>query len=239
MKMYKFLPVTALLAAVSLGGSLEIKAATLGPVPSWQGQVFSGGGQGAHLNYQPGDLDGASKQRWSLGDTAQGWFGGIMTFIGGWGYGYELSWQDGQATGWVGLNVTLFEVDPVLMRFPDMSPLASPNRPLRLGTMWSGLLVWNLQFSDPFHSSPYREYFDAGSVVITHAPDPVSFDYQGFSYVLNPSISERGPVGAIGLQLAEGTAVPEPGSAAVPLLFGLLALWLLNSDRQSFLPQYR
>ena len=99
----------------------------------WQVTIYEGAAQeGASFVNQPGNLEECKRARLSLGATTP-WYGDFKSSA----YDRDqLFWQAGQATGLVGISVTLFEVDPVLSSAP---PDLYPNR---LGTMWSGALVW-------------------------------------------------------------------------------------------------
>jgi len=207
-------------------------------ISCWRASVVNGPGNvGMRSNVQPGDLEWQQRQLWGLGDSSGSIRGSLVTRQWGMGFGSQLSWQDGHADGQVTLNIRLFEVDPVLMTYPNMDPLASPNYPLTLGTMWIGKVSWTLQFGDPIFDG-YR-YYDPGSFVVTSSPDPVSIDYEGIGYVLNISTpnsknnSFGSGLGCPILQLDLRSAVPEAKCATLPLLLGFLTLWLCKSNHSN------
>jgi len=189
----------------------------------WQVTIYEGAAQeGASFVNQPGNLEECKRARLSLGATTP-WYGDFKSSA----YDRDqLFWQAGQATGLVGISVTLFEVDPVLSSAP---PDLYPNR---LGTMWSGALVWTLQFTKPAPGNPDPDLF-----VVTHSPDPVFIDYQGFSYVLSSSLDRN--VGALlgdggfGAEVAvpylQLTAVPETSTMGLFSSLLLLAFALVHT----------
>jgi hypothetical protein len=108
----------------------------------------------------------------------------------------------------------------------------TPPRPVRLGTMWSGTLDWTIQFTQPSPENTDPGYY--GSFVITQLPDPVVFDYQGDSYVLNSSLSrdagvlygEGGFGSSVAMPYLQLAAVPEAGTMTA----GLLAVAVLGLE---------